>query len=348
VDTNTSADADGGGAAPRYRRFFRDLLAGTFLPLLALAAVNAVVDPYRANRWFDLDLDREAVATVSNERLWKLFAYDRAPEARIVLGDSRCDHLRAEYFARAGVPDVYNLSFGGGTLPEIVDAYAFARARTRLDSVVICISFDVFNEGAAFSVNRLAEVRDLVERPVRYYLSPFVFRSSVAVLRQRLTGTTPSERPPMGRDAFWQYQLGPRGAGSFYQGWKRPDRLWQRLVEIAATCRRDGTKLVFLLPPNHVDLQAVVDEYALRSEYEAYKNRLATLAPVVDFDFPTDLTRDADAYGDPFHTGPEASERVVRELVSGSHRFSREIFAAPAVSAAPDSWPARSEADPGR
>ena len=309
--------------------------------VLAIVALDFIVDPYRANRVFDLGLRRDLVSPVLNQRLWKLMDYDHDPRRRIVLGDSRCDRLKAEYFARAGMPGVVNLSVGGSTLSEVDEIYAFARRRTRLESVLVCVSFDRYNE--IIAANRVPEVVPLVEHRAVYYLSPFVLQSSVAVLRQRITGYAKTGRPNMGRAEFLRYQLGPDVIGSSYGLWKRPDRQWARLESLARGCRSDGTSLSFVIPPNHVDLQASVDQYGLRAEYELHKQRLATLAPVVDFDFANAMTGDAEQYDDPFHAKPEVYERVVKELVRKTREISRRITPeAPSLpsDAAPDD-PAR-------
>jgi hypothetical protein len=305
------------------RQFFRGLVGWTLGILLLIAAANALVDPYRAHPSFELPLDRAPVAKVMNERLWKMIAFDRAPAARIVLGDSRCDHLRDEYFVSAGVAGVANLGFGGATLPEILAAYDFARSRTHLEWVVLCMSLDVYNE--ARITDRVSELEPLVDRPQVYYLSPFVLRTGFAEIRHSLTGYTPSERPAMSRAAFWERQIGPDGVGRSYASWRRPTREWKRLTELAMQCRQDGTSLVFVIPPNHVDLQASVDAYGLRTEYQAMKTRLAGLAPVVDFDFPNPVTRNAADYDDPFHPRPEVSQRIVEELLRNTRTFSRTL-----------------------
>jgi hypothetical protein len=309
--STSSSDSTGQGDA---RRFF----LGTLLPIVAalvlIGATNYVIDPFGMNAHFDLGLHRERVSRILNYRLYKTLEFRRNPRTSLVLGDSRCDLLRAEYFERAGRPGVYNMSFGGGTVSESIDAFWFAVEQTHLASVVICISFASYSEG--HQTSRVPEAIDLLSSPLGYYLAPFTSKASFALVHERLTGTLlTEERPDMSHAEFWEHQLGPEVAGGALKRWRRPDILERRLAEVANYCRANGIALTFLIPPDHVDLQAKIDEFGLRSEYARMKERLASLAPLADFGRPSELTRDSGNYKDPFHLTPEAAERFVGELV---------------------------------
>jgi hypothetical protein len=310
--TSSSEPAAEGGAAAR--RWF----LGTLLPIAAaLGAVfawNYVLDPFGMNGRFSLGLDRAGVSQTLNYRLYKTIEFTRAPRAAIVLGDSRCDLLRSEFFARAGRPDVYNLSFGGGKLVEAIDAFWFADARTALREVWFCVPFSIYN-GAATPANGVPEALALQRPRMGYYLSPFVAKAGFELLYARVTGRLlHPEKPPLSREAFWARQLGPEVAGQLAR-WRPPSALDAKLAEIAAHCRARGIALTFVIPPDHVDLQAKIDAFGLREPYEAMKRRLAELAPVIDLDRPNAFTANADNYLDPYHPTPVAAEAVVREIV---------------------------------
>ena len=57
--------------------------------LAGIAALNVVVDPFGRNRWLDLGLPREQVASVVDYQIHKILAYRHDPRPVIVLGDSR-------------------------------------------------------------------------------------------------------------------------------------------------------------------------------------------------------------------------------------------------------------------
>jgi hypothetical protein len=121
----------------------------------------------------------------------------------------------------------------------------------------------------------------------------------------------------MDADAFWTYQLTvpPR---QYYGAFVYPSKLLSRLAAVVDYCSDQGIKLVFFMPPTHVELQAKREEYAIEEHYQEALAALRALAPVYDWDYPNSVTRDASLFGDPFHPNDEIAARVARELVGGS------------------------------
>ena len=95
--------------------------------------------------------------------------------------------------------------------------------------------------------------------------------------------------------------------------------------------------LRFVIPPTHVDLQAQAAAYGLGDEFAEYRCELATLAEVIDFDFPSPLTRDARNFKDPYHLNESRTHDVVTEFAEGGTRWSRHF--------APTALPAHCEAN---
>jgi len=168
------------------RRFFF-VVAGTFAFVLAcIGLTNFVVDPFGINPFFESRFARSELSPNYNSRLWKLAGDQRVRATRIILGDSRCDRLRAEYFDAVGASGYYNLSFGGASLYEIIDAFWHAANDRRLETVVLCIPFNLYDESNA--ANGVPDAVTMLSNPITYWLSPFVLRVSGALIWHRLTG----------------------------------------------------------------------------------------------------------------------------------------------------------------
>lgn len=293
---------------PRAGSYLRILL-GTLLALLAgVALFNVVIDPFERSRLVDLELPREAVASIVDYQIHKILKFERAPRPVIILGDSRSESLREEFFADLGRNDVFNFAYGAGTLYEAIDTFWLADATTTLEQVVIGVPFTLYNEDNR--LNRLPTARQVSRSLPSYYLSPLVTKASVLVLAKAATGRSfVSEAPPMAREAFWQYQLGP-GADLYCRRWSRPRVLLARLEEVARHCRERGIDLIFFVPPTHADLRALLPAHGLQAEYDAGKLELARLGRVLDYDVPGPLTADAGNFDDPQHF----NAAVAREL----------------------------------
>lgn len=279
-----------------------------------MTALNVVVDPFGRHLRFAPGLPRDKVASVVDYQIHKILAYRRDPKPVIVLGDSRAELLRDEYFAEAGRPDVFNFACGGGTLPEAIDTFWLADAETTLRQVVIGLPFSLYNEDNR--MNRLPTARQVSRDVLSYYLSPLVTKASLLVLATAATGRTfVDQLPPLSREEFWRHQLGP-GAELHCRRWSRPLVLQSRLEELADRCRERGIDLVFLLPPAHADYRALLDEHGLGPEYARYKRELARLGRVLDYDVPGPLTDDAANFDDPRHFTPAVARELALAVVA--------------------------------
>ncbi|MBK8167702.1 MAG: hypothetical protein IPK64_17285 [bacterium] len=279
-----------------------------------MAALNVVVDPFGRNGWLDLGLPREQVASVVDYQIHKILAYRRAPKPAIVLGDSRAELLRDAYFAEAGRPDVFNFACGGGTLPEAIDTFWLAAGTTRLRQVVFGLPFSMYNE--LNRMNRLPTARQVSRDLPSYYLSPLVTKASLLVLATAATGRTfVDQLPPMSREEFWDYQLGP-GAELHWRRWARPRVLLSRLEEVAEYCRAEGIDLLFVLPPSHDDYRALLDGHGLAAESALHRRELARLGRVLDLDVPGPLTADRANFDDPRHVTPAVARELAFAVVA--------------------------------
>ena len=306
------------------RRFFRDVCAWSAAILLGVFSLNYVVDPFGANRRFDLGLPKDRVSAILDYRLYKLLAFRANPQPIVIFGDSRCDAWKSADFEAAGMPNVFNFAFGGGTLFEAIDAFWFAASTARVREAVFCVPFSLFSDGNAS--NRFGQARNLAEAPSHYYMSTFVTKASLQNLYTALTGHLwRGEAPAMDRAAFWSHQLGPEVTGVYYRSWRRPADLAARLEEVHRYASEHGIVLRFAIPPTHVDLQAQAAAYGLEDEVEEYRCDLAKLADLVDFDFPSPLTRDAGNFKDPYHLNETRGREVVADFATGSTRWSRHF-----------------------
>lgn len=293
---------------PGSRRYLRALL-GTLLALLAgVVLFNVVVDPFERSRLVPLSLPRQAVASVVDYQVSKILRFEHAPKPVIILGDSRAESLREEYFSALGRNDVFNFAYGAGTLYEAIDTFWLADSVTPLRQVVLGLPFSLYNEENR--LDRMPTARQVTRSLPAYYLSPLVTKASALVLLTAVTGHQfVSEIPPMTREAFWQYQLGP-GADLYVRRWARPNVLLAKLKEMVAYCRSKDIEVMFFIPPTHADLRALLPQ----AEYAEYKQELAGLGRVLDFDLPGPLTDDAGNFDDPQHCTAAVSRELARAV----------------------------------
>ncbi len=149
------------------------------------------------------------------------------------------------------------------------------------------------------------------EEPALYFTNRTVASAAAMLLWAHFV--TPSmnvERPPMARDEFWRHQL-DSGAVRVFGQFSYAENLEGDIEQIVRYCQRHSISFTFVVPPSHVELQGKIAEYGLDRESERFLSFLRRLAPTIDFDIPSDLTRDKSRFGDPFH--PRMDEEILRE-----------------------------------
>ncbi len=299
--------------------YYRIILRNGIILLALFTAVfslNFIVDPFNFNQFFNLKLSKDSISYQQNYRLYKMIEYKNSPESFIILGDSRSNSLLAKYFNDYSV---YNFSYGGGTLYEIIDTFWYASNITKLKKVIIAIPFSVFNSYE--SMNLTSEANSIIENPYKYYQSFFTTKVSLLNIYSKIfkvkinneKSKIDKEKHEINKKSFWSIQL--NNSTRFFQKYKYPSDQFIELQKITEYCHINDIEIQFLIPPGHVDLQEKVTEFNRNKEYLQYKIDLSTLAEVLDFDFPNELTKNKQNFSDPFHFNQTISKKIVSVLL---------------------------------
>jgi len=286
------------------------------IPFLFYAALLVAVDPFNYFGVSPLinDAHKRATASKLHYTLWKTIDFLRDPRPNLILGDSRMGQIQAARVEEVTGDRYYNFSYGGGTIPELIDTFYFATRHVKVERVYIGASFINFN--AFQNRNRFRESQSILANPLLYLVNRIVLKAAYHAVRAQWMGETIDvERPNEDRDAFWNHQLGT-AIVSHYGRFKYSHAYVESLRELARYCDANGIALTFLIPPTHVELQAKIAEFGLSAEAEEFNRDLHSLGRVVDMDFDNAFTRDRENFLDPFHT---ANGDVVRGQLWGDH-----------------------------
>jgi hypothetical protein len=285
------------------------------LPFLVLMSFVAVVDPFDClgvSRLVSDKLKAQSAQPLHNP-LWKLGQFERAPIPRLILGDSSMASINTDDIRAATGDEYFNFAYGGGTLAESIDTYWAAAAKLHLDAVYIGIGLINFNEYQ--NLDRVPEARAIAASPLRYLTNRVVLEAAFLTAYSALGGAVIDLGVPvMSRDAFWRFQI-DESLPQLLREYRFPAASAARLREVAMDCRRNGTRLVIVIPPTEVELQAKVAALGRATDEARFKAFVATLAPVFDLNYPNAFTSDRRNFSDPFHT---MTDRVVVEEVWGN------------------------------
>lgn len=312
--SSSTTNSNVGVVGTHYLRWF---FAALLVVLGAVAGCNFVIDPYGLAGRNLLRIDQDGLSRLRNDRLTELAGFNRAPHNIVILGDSRGQALKEQFFADYGL-SVSNLAYGGGTVFESIDTFDFAQQRARLQAVIFVLPFNSWSESDRG--NLVDSAVTLIEHPAMYYFNAGIFQAAISNLWAVASGGgRRSQAPPMSSDAFWRYQIDYAARG-FYARWQEPQRLRAKFLDMMRECRGRGIRVLLVVPPTHVELQAEVAHFGLENQHLQYLQLLNSQAETLDFDIPDETTRNRALFVDPFHSIPAVNRALVRTIVEALRR----------------------------
>lgn len=304
-------------------RNFLKLLFTFCVPACCFVLAIAIIDPFsyfqKASAPGVSDL-KEKVALKVNPRLAKWIKFKKHPSEIIILGDSRSDQLKASYFEENLKEPVVNLSYGGGTLSEMIETFKEIVKIKRIKKVYIGISFNLYN--ARNSMNLVPEAIETSGSIPAYLSSKFCIRASMEYLKAITSNQSEIESPPFTKDEFWDYQL-YSAAANFYRAYSYPQEYFNGLKSVSDYCFENNIKLIFVIPPTHIQLQKRIHDFQLTDQEKKFKSDLKQLGDVFDYDYPSELTNSKLNFVDPFHSIDSISRIVVNEITTGKIKYGR-------------------------
>ena len=294
------------------------------IPVVLYMVLAVFIDPYNYFSVSKAVVNDEVKKSISNKisnPLYQLVGFEKNPSPYILLGSSQTGLLTTDVIKEYTGKDFQNMSYGGGTLPELIATFWELDKRTTLKEVYIGVSFIDFN-GSQYR-NRIPEALKIKANFLSYVFSKSALESTFLILKSQILNSKVSiGKPDMSEEAFWKFQLDVT-ANRFYKNHSYPVNYYESLKKIAAYCKGKNIKLVFFIPPSHVQIQNKVQEFNLQKEEERFKQDLNKLADVYDFNYPNAITSERANFSDPFHIVSKASRVVIEELFTGKNNIAR-------------------------
>ena len=307
------------------RRMWMRLILFLLPIFVLLGPIIYAVDPYVLfhHRSAVPDDVRFKYGTQVNDLLWKLIAYDHDPKPNIMLGDSQMRNLPAEAVSSMTGESYANLAYDGGTLRESIDTFWFASRRTNLRHVYYQISFMAYTSVIR---DRVPRAEEILKNPLIYIIDPDVLEAGAYDIGDAYFHHSTDFSPKMSKEAFWQSRLryileleAHRDAD--------PGPLREELKRIVDYCNSHGIALVFVITPQSMDAQRVIESLGIEEQYSRFKSDLAGMAPVYDCNYESNLTVNKNNFKDPFHLEHSSALELVADLWSGHPHLCRTLGA---------------------
>ncbi len=294
------------------------------LPLVLWVVVVVLVDPFNYFNLSPLFPDRvkKINAMPLNRLMYNMFEEARHPCENLVIGDSRSYELRIADIERVSGEKYFHLSSSAMKLNESVSLYYIAYRNKPLKKVYFTINYNMFNQ---FSyADRVTSVSSILANPLLYIFDRSVAQASYLVVRGYLQGAPALDStPPMTREDFWELNIRVK-ANDYYGKYKYPTELYRSMEGMVEHARSHGVQIVFIIIPHHVEMQQRVEDYGLTVQMIRFKRDLYRLGvPVIDYDYPNDITSRQENFNDPIHYNEEVGKLIVREVWGGSLKYGK-------------------------
>ncbi|MDL2219596.1 hypothetical protein LJC04_04615 [Ruminococcaceae bacterium OttesenSCG-928-O06] len=312
------------------KKLLRNILLA-FIPVVLYYGVFIAFEP---NNYFGLRPDAAGTGIMAVLR-----RYEKAPQSRIILGDSRLAQLDPDVIAAAGGGQWANLSYGGASLTEQLDLLQWALDTNEgLEEVLFMGSFYTLNAG--YNHDRML---------VRALNNPFVYMTNLGYNINMLTNLYDHLAPhretgaggetqdpadyvyveytdPASGQAVPMRDTMARHITEVYQR----SRAWQlseefgRLLQLIDDCEARGVRFIVVLPPasNEV-MDWVVAPLGIQAPMREVLAKLyATGALVLDYEFENRHLLREDQFYDGFHLDLERGldawcEMLFRAIAAG-------------------------------
>ena len=107
-----------------------------------------------------------------------------------------------------------------------------------------------------------------------------------------------------------------KNARSDWKSFRFSQRYLAMMREMAKWAKaREDRNLVFVIPPTIVEMQNTISVYGMASLNLSLRRKLSALAPVVDFDFSNEKTRDLKNFTDAYHFDSKFARQIVGEIL---------------------------------
>lgn len=276
------------------------------IPLLVIFLSVFIIDPYylyHKDRPFRQDL-YDIDYSFDQGRRYKIITYLNHPDPYIILGASEINLIHERNIPESGW---HSLSFGGAPLQETLDLFWFITESYEIKRIIFAPEFikfynDCLGEFYSWNTSQSCKAIELFENKLDYLCDKNVIRSSFYAITSRFGISNNKNKPQMTKREFWEQQLS-YGESQFSQ--KVSDISFHKTIgkikKMADYCQEHKIEVIVVIPAQHNDLIRV--EYA--DSYPVYREYLSHLVDlfgkVYFFDYPNQMTENAELFSDPFH-----------------------------------------------
>jgi len=298
--------------------FNSDLMKHFLSNILILAApfviyliIVVLVDPFNYLNFSKVidDAHKEEISQQVEQHLYRMIHFENDRKRNISLGDSRAHNLARELNSENWA----NLSFGGASLKESIQAFWWVVEDSQVDTVLFAVSFNNYNKyNKRFWVDETLKFK---KNFFSYSFNKYTFRCTILLIKSSVIKKEVSlNKTHLSKEDFWKDHIN-NVPQKFFVKYSYPENYYNDLLKISHYCSENQIELIFWIPPSHAEYHAKVGEYNLLEEEEIFKNDIISLGEVYDYNFPNEITENKECFRDPVHVTNAIAASIRDEIL---------------------------------
>ena len=307
------------------------------IPIIMWILTLFVVDPFNYfsdNKVIDEQTKLQSARKL-NSLLYNTIAFKNNPTPNIIIGDSRIKRLPIKEIKNITGDEYFILHSNAAKLNEIIDLFWLCNDFTKLENVLLGINFNLYNEYAY--ANRVQEVEEINTNPLLYIFNGSVLEITSKIIFNHITDfgfpnisrnlilkKSTNGKNMIDKQAWWNYNINTV-AKNQYSKYKYPKELKDRLEEVSIYCLKNNIKLTLLNVPHHKDYRERILDFQLEEEEIIYKNDIANIGNVIDYDYENSITGCEKCFTDPVHTNDSINLIMAKEIFKDSLVIGRKL-----------------------
>lgn len=312
------------------------LCVGVFAGAVAIYQIR--VDPFGVWGFSPLSgYNNFKSAQEKNERLFKIYQYEKAKPDVLLIGSSRLNYCTPAKWP--GVPDdlVYNMGINAVHIPE--EKLFFEHALKTHRPKIVAIGIDLLQFSSrynhiqkGYSEERMAAVSTSSLSAMLFKLRETVYNFDAIIQSKEVIDASMKnprltyhergwdkmrlETPWPGRSKYRQILF--RYHTKTYRLFRRSQKNYVLFFEMVKAAKEKGINIVMYINPVSIDFLTCYEVNGIWSEFERMKRRLVKLGPVWDFNYVNDITIDRENFIDPSHFKATIGEKITSLLAKNA------------------------------
>ena len=274
---------------------------------------------------------KEQSAKSLNSLLYNSVSYINNPNQNIIIGDSRIRRFSNKISKNGIVNEYFIFHSNAAKINEIIDIFWMANDQIALKNVIIGINFNLYNKYAY--ANRVVDVVEMIDNPLIYVFNGNTFEATIQTIQEyyavssipllkNIKSGKELRKAKRNKKEFWEYNI-KTVAKNHYSRYKYPDELFLKLTKIGDYCEINNINLTFVIVPHHQEFRDRIGDFNLQKEEKKFQHDVSSIARVIDFDFPNQITNCKECFSDPIHTNDSISKLISEEIYRDSLKIGR-------------------------